>query len=164
MRISHRKRVDRFEAALSKNREGFRVFEHSRSISDASEKATNAFLEMCHRWVAADEKLNVTRFAECCRGQKISQRSPLFRKFKTIGDNAGRLYEFSYCLPCRLDALYECAKIDSETLKALIKEGRIHRFITDGELRKVVRSLKQPPPPQQSHDPNDVTSIGRSLS
>jgi hypothetical protein len=145
MRISHRKRVDRLEIALSKHREGFRVFEHSRSISDASEKATNALLEMCHRWVSADRTLSVPRLAECCRSQKVSHRSPLFKKFKTIGDNASRLYEFSYNLPCRVDALYECAKLTDEVLKALIKERRIYRFISDSELKTVIQSVRKQP-------------------
>jgi hypothetical protein len=144
MRISHRKRIDKLDRALSKNRESFKGFEHKRSISDASEKVTNSLLELSHRWVAAERNLHPPRFEECCRSQKVTPRSPVLKKLKTIGADASRLYDFSYNLPCRIDALYECAKLTSETLKTLIKEGRMHRFITDAELKKVIRSLKSP--------------------
>lgn len=157
MRISHRKRVDKLDRALSKSRDGFRVFEHDRSISDASEKVTNSILELGHRWVAADKNLQTTRFEQCCRSQKVTSRSPVLKKLKAIGDNAGRLYELSYHLPCGIDALYECAKLTTDMLKTLIKEQRIHRFMTDAELKKVIRSLESPAAKKQQYDTTSAT-------
>lgn len=71
MRISHRKSVDKLQRALSKNREGYRVFEHDRSISDASEMITKGILQLGSRWVAAEKSLQPPRYEQCRRSQRV---------------------------------------------------------------------------------------------
>jgi DNA-binding TFAR19-related protein (PDSD5 family) len=143
MRLTHRKRKDRLEALLLKSNESAEAYEHSRGISYASKGVVTAIIVMCQRLVKAEKNLTPVRFDEFCRSQKLSKRSSLFKKFKVIGNNGRRLFDHSFYLPCSLDSLYQCASLKEGSLQDLIKEGRIHRFITDAELKTVIRSSQQ---------------------
>jgi len=149
MKTTHRKSRDKLREAIVKSSENLdathEAFELSRSFSAASKGVVTDIIVMCQRLVGAEKALSPVRFDEFCRDQKLSKRSSLFRKCKTVGNNGRRLFEHSYYLPARLDALAECAGLEEDRLEDLIKKGRIHRFITDAELKKVIQSVQPPP-------------------
>ena len=117
----------------------------ARNYSVSSLAVTNHTITLCGTIFEAEKKLSKVRFDEFCRRLRLSKRSSIFQKFRTIGSNAGRLYRHSRDLPVQLNALYECARLKGDVLEALVKEGRIHTSITDGELKKVIRSNNQAP-------------------
>jgi hypothetical protein len=120
--------------------EELKASDFDRRYSAASMAVTNRTIQMCETLVEAEQALSTVRFNELCRSQKLSKRSSTFRKFRSVGSNARRLYSHAYYLPFQLNALYECARLKEETLVALVNAGRIHRSMTDAELKKAIRS------------------------
>jgi hypothetical protein len=116
----------------------------ARNCSASSFAVTNHTISLCGTMFEAEKRLSKLRFDEFCRRLKLSKRSSIFKKFRIIGSNASRLYRYAYHLPVQLNALYECARLADDDLEALVKAGRIHISITDGELMKVIRSNKAP--------------------
>jgi hypothetical protein len=125
--------------------EGLKAFELARGCSQASMAVTNSMITFCRKMVQAEQELPQVRLAEFYRSIKLSKRSSTFRQFRMVGSNARQLYNHAYHLPCRLSALYECARLKEEVLEELVKAGRIHRFMTDAELKQTIKSYRPSP-------------------
>jgi hypothetical protein len=93
--------------------EQLKVSDFVRRYSMASMAATNRAIQMCQTMVEAEKKLTPIRFDEFCRVLKLSKRSSTFRKFRTIGSNARRLFPYARYLPHQLATLDSAFFLDA---------------------------------------------------
>jgi len=136
------------------------IAKYQKSTKGAIEQILNmgeSVLEMYE--LSRDGNLNEYDLNYFCMNVGINQKSSTFRKYKAIGDNAGKFRECMNKLPSAFSVLYELATLEADLFERIVINGDFGKNLTLKQVRQLANKGNASVPSKNSSMTNLPTYV-----
>lgn len=121
----------------------------------STKNAVQNILNMCIAVKEIDEKrkaklINDFDVSYFCASVSLDRKSPTYRKYRKIGEHAGRFQKHMDSLPSAYTVLFQIATLDAEKFEELVESNQITPCLSLEKLKQITN------PSAKSQNPDEV--------